>query len=106
MVAPSFAPLSLLIPGGPGAARRARHAVLGRLAGQLSDVAANDLGVVISELVSNSVVHAGVGPGRYLRVNVGAVEDHLLVAVSDRGSITVPRLSATGDDDAEGLGLR
>jgi two-component sensor histidine kinase len=99
-------PVSLLIPGGPEAARQARHAVLERLGEHLSTGVADDLGVVISELVTNSVVHAEVGPGRYLRVTVGVMEDRLLVAVSDRGSLTVPRLSVTRDEEPDGLGLR
>ena len=103
---PPVAPISLLIPGGPAAARQARHAVLQRLREHVSDRVADDLGVVISELVTNSIVHAEIGPGRYLRVTVRMLEDRLRVAVSDRGSLTVPRLSATGDDQPEGLGLR
>jgi anti-sigma regulatory factor (Ser/Thr protein kinase) len=68
---------------------------------------ANDLGVVISELAANSVVHAEIGPGRYLRVTVGVLEDGLLVTVGDRGSLTVPRLRISCDDESEAaLGLR
>jgi two-component sensor histidine kinase len=99
-------PVSLLIPGGPGAARQARHAVLERLGEHVSATVANDLGVVISELATNSVVHAEVGPGRYLRVTVGVLDDCLLITVGDRGSLTVPRLRVSGDDEAEALGLR
>jgi two-component sensor histidine kinase len=96
----------LLIPGGPGAARQARHAVLERLGEHVSATVANDLGVVISELATNSVVHAEVGPGRYLRVTVGVLEDCLLITVGDRGSLTVPRLRVSCDGEAEALGLR
>ena len=99
-------PVSLLIPGGPGAARQARHAVLERLGNHVSEAVADDLGVVISELATNSVVHAEIGPGRYLRVTVGVLEDRLLVTVGDRGSFTVTRLGVSGDDEAEALGLR
>jgi two-component sensor histidine kinase len=80
--------------------------VLERLGEHLGDGVADDLGVVISELVTNSVVHAEVGPGRYLRITVGVLEDRLLVSVSDRGSLTVPRLSVTRDEEPERLGLR
>ena len=109
MAAPTTASppsVSLLIPGGPAAARQARRAVLERLGEYVGGEVANDLGVVISELVTNSVVHAGVGPGRYLHVTAGVVENRLLIAVGDRGSHTVPRLSDLRDDDPEGLGLR
>ena len=62
---------------------------------------------MLSELVTNSVVHAGVGPGRYLGVSVGVVNGRLLIAVSDRGSRTVPRLrEAAARDAPAGLGLR
>jgi two-component sensor histidine kinase len=99
-------PVSLLIPGGPGAARQARHAVLERLGEHVSETVATDLGVVISELATNSVVHAEIGPGRYLRVTVGVLEDCLLLTVGDRGSLTVPRLRVSCDGEAEALGLR
>jgi two-component sensor histidine kinase len=99
-------PVSLLIPGGPGAARQARHAVLERLGEHVSETVATDLGVVISELATNSVVHAEIGPGRYLRVTVGVLEDCLLITVGDRGSLTVPRLRVSCDGEAEALGLR
>jgi two-component sensor histidine kinase len=103
----AFAPISLLIPGGPDSARLARRTVLERVGPRLDSETAYSVGLVISELVTNSVVHAGVGPGRYLRVSVGAVKDRLLVAVSDRGSETVPRLrEAAAGDAATGLGLR
>lgn len=102
----SFPPVALLIPGGPGAARLARHAVLRRVAAQLDSAEAQDVGLVVSELVTNSVVHAGVGHGRYLRVNVTALEDRILISVSDRGSHSVPRLHAGVGDDPKGLGLR
>jgi two-component sensor histidine kinase len=99
-------PVSLLIPGGPGAARQARHAVLERLGEHVSEAVATDLGVVISELATNSVVHAEIGPGRYLRVTVGVLDDCLLITVGDRGSLTVPRLRVSCDGEAEALGLR
>lgn len=99
-------PVSLLIPGGPGAARQARHAVLERLGEHVSEAVANDLGLVISELATNSVVHAEIGPGRYLRVTVGVLDDCLLITVGDRGSLTVPRLRVRCDGEAEALGLR
>jgi serine/threonine-protein kinase RsbW len=102
----SVPPVSLLIPGGPTAAHHARHAVLARLGAHLDSAAASDLNVVLSELVTNSVVHAGVGPGRYLRITVGLLDDRLLVAVSDRGSHTLPRLETGTAEDAKGLGLR
>jgi anti-sigma regulatory factor (Ser/Thr protein kinase) len=101
----SPAPISLLIPGGPTAARQARRVVLERLGEHVSNRVADDLGVVISELVTNSVVHAEIGPGRYLHVSVGVLQARLLVAVSDRGSLSVPRLSASRDVEV-GLGLR
>jgi two-component sensor histidine kinase len=96
----------LLIPGGPGAARQARHAVLERLGEHVSEAVATDLGVVISELATNSVVHAEIGPGRYLRVTAGVLDDCLLITVGDRGSLTVPRLRVRCDGEAEALGLR
>src|SRR4051812_2094701 len=105
MVAP-FAPVSLMVPGGPEAARHARHVVLRRVGGHVSDAAADALAVVISELVTNSVVHGDVGPGRYLHVNVGVVDERLLVTVSDRGSRSLPRLTRGADGDGRGLGLQ
>jgi hypothetical protein len=92
-----------MIPGGPEAARHARHAVSQRLGGHVSDGFAEDLAIVISELVTNSVLHADVGPGRYLHVNVGAVDDRLLVTVSDRGSRALPRLIRGAEGEGRDL---
>jgi two-component sensor histidine kinase len=100
---PSFAPVSLMIPGGPEAARHARHAVLQRVGGHIDAASADVLSIVISELVTDSLRHADVGPGRYLHISVGIVDDRLWVTVSDRGARTQPRLAAA-DRDGTGLG--
>src|SRR5436309_7243360 len=53
--------MSLPIRGGTEAPRLARSGVLSRLEGRLNDQTASDVALVVSELVSNSVLHAHVG---------------------------------------------
>ncbi|GAB7186755.1 ATP-binding protein [Kitasatospora sp. Ki12] len=62
-------------------------------------------GLVLSELVTNAVVHARVPRGRRIAVRFEAVCDHLRIEVHDASSdIPVIRRSA-GPDDPSGRGL-
>jgi anti-sigma regulatory factor (Ser/Thr protein kinase) len=97
--------VSLRLPRGPEAPRQARHAVIARLGGRLDAEAVNDVALVVSELVTNSVRDATGGAARELGVDVGVVADHVLIAVSDRGSQIVPRAIPRGPAGTKGLGL-
>jgi two-component sensor histidine kinase len=95
--------VSLRLPRGPGAPRRARAEVTARFRERLGAAAVFDVALVVSELVTNSVSDRGAGHGRELGVEVGVVGDHVLIAVSDRDAQIVPR--AHGRGGAERLGL-
>ena len=64
MTASAFQPpdsqrsISMRIPGGDDAPTRARRSVRAQLAGQIPATTASDAELLVSELVTNSVVHA------------------------------------------------
>jgi anti-sigma regulatory factor (Ser/Thr protein kinase) len=99
-------PVSMRLPRGPEAPRQARHAVIDQLGDRLGAAAANDVALVVSELVTNSVREPARGAEHELGLDVGVVADHVLIAVSDRGAQIVPRAMRRGTGDALGLGLQ
>jgi two-component sensor histidine kinase len=66
---------------------------------------AQDLGLVVSELVTNSVEHSGVGPEGFVRLNVELDADRVLVEVLDDGSGFNAEDRATRETDERGRGL-
>ena len=78
MTASAFQPpdsqpsISLRIRGGDDAPTRARRWVHAQLAGHIPATTASDAALLVSELVTNSVVHADVGAGRVLTVELAA----------------------------------
>jgi anti-sigma regulatory factor (Ser/Thr protein kinase) len=80
------------IPGGSDAPRRARTSVLARLDGQVGPTRAMDAALIVSELVTNSVLHANVGQDRSLTVELVATEDRLRITVTDPGSRLEPSM--------------
>ena len=95
--------ISLPIRGGINAPRRARRSVLSRLNSHVPQRQASDAALLVSELVTNSVIHAAVGPDRTVLVEVAKRDDRLLIAVTDPGSRLEPRLKH--DDRPRHLGL-
>jgi LytS/YehU family sensor histidine kinase len=71
----------LRIPGGTDAPRRAGVEVLATLKGQLNPSRGEDVALVVSELVSNSVRHGQVEPGADIEVDVLVVADGLRLSV-------------------------
>ena len=72
--------------GAPGSARRA----VGRLADRLPQPRLEGLQLLVSELVTNSVRHAGMGPDGRIRVRVRLVHDTIRLEVTDGGPGFVP----------------
>jgi anti-sigma regulatory factor (Ser/Thr protein kinase) len=93
------------MPGGHDAPSRARRSVHARLEGHISARKATDAALLVSELVSNSVVHANVGPRRALTVEVTTLDDRVRIAVTDPGSRLRPRLLPPDPETPGGLGL-
>jgi anti-sigma regulatory factor (Ser/Thr protein kinase) len=93
------------VAGGPQAPRTARLAVLAHLDGRLSESRAIDVGLIVSELVTNSVRHAGVGAEKTIVVDVTLLNDRLRLVVGDPGAATIPHVVDRAPERAGGLGL-
>jgi anti-sigma regulatory factor (Ser/Thr protein kinase) len=97
---------ALLLPftaSSVGVARR-------RLIGDLTEAgvyegAACDAGLVISELISNALVHARPLPGRTVKVSWKLGQDSVEVSVSDGGGPTVPMVNEPSNWSVGGRGL-
>ena len=93
------------IPGGDDAPTRARRSVRAQLEGHIPASKATDAALLVSELVTNSVVHANVGPRRAVTVELTTLDDRVRIAVTDPGSRLRPRLLAPHPETPGGLGL-
>ena len=97
--------ISMRIPGGGDAPARARRSVRSQLEGHIPPTTASDAALLVSELVTNSVVHAHVGPRRALTVDVTTLHDRLRIAVTDPGSRLRPCMLPRDPETPGGLGL-
>jgi anti-sigma regulatory factor (Ser/Thr protein kinase) len=75
--------LRLTFPGGPDAPTRARFALVA-LDGALADIR-ETIRLLVTELVSNSVLHAGADDESTIELKVVASADVVRVEVKDRG---------------------
>jgi anti-sigma regulatory factor (Ser/Thr protein kinase) len=91
------------LPAEVASVRAARGVVAG-LSGVAGDVL-TDVELVVSELVTNALVHDSLGAGDVVTLAIGREDGYLRVAVEDRGEFT-KRLGATYVPDGAGLGLR
>jgi serine/threonine-protein kinase RsbW len=88
----------------PTAVSEARRWVGGIAEELLQREQAENLRLVISEIVTNALLHGA--PGRHIDVAVTPKPEFLCVQVTDDGPGLVPRPSALGaDDDVGGFGL-
>jgi anti-sigma regulatory factor (Ser/Thr protein kinase) len=83
----------------------ARQDVVARLTGVVPEVLLEDVGLLVSELVTNSVRHADVGPRGVVDIHVSKRDDQLRLVVTDPGSEAVPHLVELDLDQPGGLGL-
>src|SRR3954451_23541258 len=102
---PAEAELDLMVDAAPTAARDARHAVA--RGGLVPSGQEPTLLLLVSELVSNSVRHAGLREDERIRLRARCGEDCTYVEVCDAGrSGRVPAKRETGGAlDPGGLGL-
>jgi anti-sigma regulatory factor (Ser/Thr protein kinase) len=102
--------LLLRLPASPLAAGVARHAVAG-LAPYLNKTVAENAELLVSELVTNSVRHAGLPGEASIEFSVRASAEVLMVEVADggqgfdHGSAPRPRLAIGDPLDPSGWGL-
>jgi anti-sigma regulatory factor (Ser/Thr protein kinase) len=87
----------------PQAAGQARMLVAGWLVGPAHAALRDDACLLVSELVTNSVVHAGQPNGAPLRIRATATNGVVRVHVEDLGS--GPVRSRAADGSAGGFGL-
>jgi anti-sigma regulatory factor (Ser/Thr protein kinase) len=99
------ASISMRIHGGVDASNRARRSVLSQLASDISQSTAPDVGLLVSELVTNSVLHANVGPRLTLTAEVVVADDRLRISVIDPGSRLEPRILPPDPERVGGIGL-
>jgi Histidine kinase-like ATPase domain len=82
-----------------------RWSALSQLAGHIPAATASDAALLVGELVTNSVVHANVGPHRALTMEVTTLDDRLRIAVTDPGSRLRPCVLPPDPETPGGLGL-
>jgi serine/threonine-protein kinase RsbW len=81
-----LAPVDMRVPLTPAAAGVIRHAIADVLAGQVPDRVLSDAQLVLSELVTNSVRHAGVNGDAAIHVSAALTEHVLRLVVEDAGT--------------------
>ncbi len=102
---PQTQTISFGVPGGAEAPRHARTVMSPHLR-HLDPGVTSDAELIVSELVTNSVRHAGVGPDRRVTVHLVLLHDHLRITVTDPGGDVQPRLLIKSPDGLGGHGLR
>lgn len=93
------------INGGPTAPPRVRALVSDRVGEDLDATCLQDVLLLASELVTNSVLHAGAGPDDEIGVQVSVSDDLIRVAVSDSGSEQAPHIVEPDPAEPGGMGL-
>lgn len=97
--------ISFGVPGGVQAPRRARSVMSAHLRG-IDPAVAPDAELIISELVTNSIRHAGVGSDQLVAVDLMVLDERLRITVTDPGCDLEPRLITEDPDGLGGHGLR
>jgi anti-sigma regulatory factor (Ser/Thr protein kinase) len=90
--------------GGENAPRTARRA-LDSLDGQLPPALQDDVRLLVSELVANSVLHASVGPDDSLTLVLSVSEERLRVEVHEPDHDFRPSFPAQRESSGSGNGL-
>jgi anti-sigma regulatory factor (Ser/Thr protein kinase) len=93
--------LSMRLQGGPEAASLARRAIA-RLRGDLDPPVLENMRLLVTELVANSVKHAD---SRNVGLKVLVTEPSVWIEVTDEGPGFTPQGRTEGQDEASGWGL-
>jgi anti-sigma regulatory factor (Ser/Thr protein kinase) len=99
--------MTIELHGGPEAVGAARHAI-DEFVDQEHLPRADDLRLLVSELVTNSVLHGGAGPDDSVQLNVDLPDDRIRVEVCDDGDGWTEQMrsaSLDSDQPAGGWGL-
>jgi anti-sigma regulatory factor (Ser/Thr protein kinase) len=89
--------------GGPEAVGAARHAIE-ELADREALPRVEDLRLLVSELVTNSVLHGGAGRDGCVELHVHRPDSCVRVEVCDRGSTWVEQIRSTSLDSEQPAG--
>lgn len=92
------------LAGGPYAATAARLA-LDNLDAELDPVLAQDLRLLVTEAVKNSVQHAKVGPEDSIGLKIAVRAENVRIEVTDEGPGFEPDASRPDEDEVSGWGL-
>jgi anti-sigma regulatory factor (Ser/Thr protein kinase) len=95
---------SITVRARPSAVSEARRRVVGLLRGHRRDVV-HVVELLVSELVSNSVRHAGLGDPDSIRIDVGPSDHMVRVSVCDPGPGFAVAQPAPRRDGSGGYGL-
>ena len=95
--------LAFELPASADAAATARHRIVAAATPCRGEADHDTLGLLVSEVVTNAVLHGGTSRGLDVEVMVGS--DAVRVAVSDTGEGFVPRPRALDSDEVGGWGL-
>lgn len=76
--------LAVRLRADPTSIREARRAV-DRLAGVVDEAVLEDLRLMVSEVVTNSVRHAGLGEADHIELQISVDRERVRVEVHDRG---------------------
>jgi anti-sigma regulatory factor (Ser/Thr protein kinase) len=97
-------PLGVRLDSGPAAAAAARRAVVAA-DGSLPSATREDLLLLVTELVTNAVRHAGTGPGGSVELTIRMSPGSVRVEVLDAGTGFSYDVAAPTPEDAGGWGL-
>jgi anti-sigma regulatory factor (Ser/Thr protein kinase) len=95
--------LAMELPGSPGSAGVARREVSRFAAGDLTDARLQDAALLVSEVVTNAIVHGGGDDAFELRARLA--DDRLRVEVTNSGPGLAPEPRATEPSPDGGFGL-
>jgi anti-sigma regulatory factor (Ser/Thr protein kinase) len=96
---------SVEVPGGPHAPSQARRALHEQLSGRVPESLLDDAGLLVSELVTNSVRHGRADAHAKVGLRLGVDAERVRVEVSDAGPGFDPSEVESGPDDPGGYGL-
>jgi serine/threonine-protein kinase RsbW len=99
-------PVEVRLAAGPRAAVVARAAVARGMAGHVADDVLADAQLLVSELVSNSIRHAGLGADAMVRVGATISDGMLRLEVDDAGTAGEVAARAPDLNGGGGFGLR
>ncbi len=96
--------VSLELPSEPGAAAAARQALV-PLANKLDALLFDDVRLLVSELVTNSVRHTNSLPDAVVRLEISLSATLVRIDVRDAGPGFTPKERTPGQDQASGWGI-